>query len=433
MSSLLKNILFFLLLGLITAIPALKCNGQCQFIDDTAYYWARTNEVLKGFWQVGNPYFYNHRADLGVSFFIPDWLSAIPGSFFIWPVITAVLIFILLKQFKISGKLLYLGTVFCLLPVYNFIVRPTSMQTIYPFFLLFLIAVKSKKIWLIIISSALTFYIYPYLWQLVVIVLFFKFNKKFLLIPLLALPAFYYLYLQITSPYYWETMTRIGLVLTRLPTVASFYFFLLLSIPVFFLRREKFVVMFYLAFFILLFSNVITGKELETANHVGRFVILFGSICIVYLIFLSKKYILLAILWLIIFSSNFSTLNFSPIPRSKISYNYVLFDSRGGLQLMSSDELLERYLVWKYPEKLTIEKLVADFRSYTGTGPAVHQVAQYNYRVRLCLLLRQNNCGEIKDILSYYGLEYFQKILTRYNSDIVPNIENYYRKYHVNK
>ncbi|MEK7565501.1 MAG: hypothetical protein AAB506_00450, partial [Patescibacteria group bacterium] len=182
------------------------------------------------------------------------------------------------------------------------------------------------------------------------------------------------------------------------------------------------------------FSNVITGKELETANHVGRFVLLAGSIAIIYAISKTRKAVILLLIWLFVFRSNFSVFSIfaNKNPESVVqTSHYVLFHPAGGLFLMPSDELLERYLVWKYPEKLTIQTLVADFRSYSGTGPAIHQVAQYNYRVRICKLFRLSGCGEIKDILSFYGQDYFQKILDRYEAEIFPNITKYYQKYHV--
>ena len=224
-------------------------------------------------------------------------------------------------------------------------------------------------------------------------------------------------------------MTRVGLVSTRIPTISAFFYFFALLVPSFFLRKNRYFLTIFSALSILLFSNVLTNKELETANHVGRFVIMFGSLSIVYLVSKSRKFLVLAALWLLLFRSNFSTITPS-IYIPKYENRYVIFNPYGGLHLVSTDEVLERYLVSKAPQKLTVPILVNDFRSYAGTGPAIHQVAQHNYRMRICNLFRLGNCGEIKDVLSFYGEAYFQKILNRYETDVVPNISLYYQKYH---
>ena len=90
------NVIYFLSFGILSLFH--------RPVDDSEYYLARASEVLRGRLQIGNPYFYEHRNDLGISFLIPDWLTAIPGSFFIFPVLTAVLIFLLLKKTQGFGR-----------------------------------------------------------------------------------------------------------------------------------------------------------------------------------------------------------------------------------------------------------------------------------------------------------------------------------------
>lgn len=463
----LLQLIFFVSLALMAAFPVLRTHFLLETTNDAFYYYARTNEVLKGNWQIGNPFYYEHRHDLGISFIVPDWLSAIPGSFFVWPLITAVLIFLVLKTLEVKGWMLYVGTVFCFITSLYSIVRPTSMQTIFPFFLLFFYALlkylQSKKNTLVfVIAASITFYIYPYLWQVVLItlaslILMKKASTKFLLIPLLALPALTYLWLQLHAPYYWETMARIGLVYTHIPTLDSGLYFLTMSLPVIFLRKRLPFVVLYIAFTGVLFSSVITGRELEISNHIIRFIALYGAIGIVYLISISKRFFLLAIIWIFFFYKNFlflvsvinPTVPVVKIPpevnRAKVvkvkgpllnyipfmTNAYVLFHPNGLLHLMSSDEAVERYLVWKYPEKITEGVLIEDFRNFVGTGPAVHVTGHYNYHVRICRLLQRKNCGETKDAYEYYGKEYFQGLIKRYESDIYPNISQYYKKYHV--
>src|SRR3989344_147647 len=66
---------------------------------DEEYYYARIKEVKDGRPFLGNPYFYEHRDDLAPTFFITDWMAAIPlvagldlpktlaVNFFVWSVL----------------------------------------------------------------------------------------------------------------------------------------------------------------------------------------------------------------------------------------------------------------------------------------------------------------------------------------------------------
>lgn len=451
------------------ALPVYQSRFLWEPTDDAFYYYARTNEVLNGLWQIGNPYYFEHRLDLGTSFIVPDWLSVVPGAFFTWPLINAVLIYAVLKFLEVKGWKLYLGTAFCYVTVLCFIARPTSLSTIYPFFLLFFLALlkylkSNRNIVFLVLTSAATFYVYPYLWQIVVtalglLLLFRKGSRWFLAVPILAAPALFYFWLQISSPFYFETMERVGLVYTRIPTVETFWYFGIMTGLMFFLRKNMAFVILYVAFSLILFSPVVSGKELEIASHLGRFIALFGAIGIVVLISKANTFLVLAVVWLMFFYKNYIYLGAAIVDPPKLpevnipteaktktvikakgranyyipfmTNSYVLFHPLGLLHLMSSDEALERYLVWKYPDKITEETLVRDFRLFAGAGPGAHVIGHHNYHVRICRLLHLGDCGEFGDLRSYYGQAYFQKILDRYYSEISPNISEYYRKYHV--
>lgn len=461
--------IYFVCLAALVAIPVHQSHFMWEPTYDSFYYYARTNEVINGILQIGNPYYFEHRNDLGISFFIPDWLSAIPGSFFIWPLINVLLIYLLIKNLGIKGWKLYSGTAFCYISVLYFIARPTSLQTIMPFFILFFLALikyikSSNNVLFFVISSSLSFYIYPYLWQvvaatLVFLVLLRRGSRWFLLIPILALPSLLYFWRQINAPYYWETMQRIGLIYTHIPTLDTISYFGMMTLPIIFLRKNLAFLIVYFSLTLILFSPILTGKELEISLHLARFIALFGALAIVVLINKKKIFILLALVWLILFRNNYYDflgliINPPSVPQIIIpdivyqkkvikakglinnyipfmTNSYVLFHPFGVLHLMSSDEALERYLVWKYPDKLSVEILLEDFKKFSGVGRGAQTIGHYNYHVRICKLLHLPKCGEITNLYAYYGKDYFQKIIDRYYQDISPHIDFYYQKYHV--
>jgi hypothetical protein len=205
------------------------------------------------------------------------------------------------------------------------------MQIVAPFFLLFCISYgqwlkvktpsKLQNLFLIV-TVALSFYIYTYSWQIVLMVLgltalfliyhkdWFKLKNLFIVGlcgGILGLPIILYALKQISSPYYWETMARIGLVNTHIPTALSFYdggmilvILFLWWISFVWVRGLKdnpkykeaftFVSLLGLGLFFVSFSNLVTGKELEISNHIERFVIIWISVALVlYTWFLVKS------------------------------------------------------------------------------------------------------------------------------------------------
>jgi len=305
------------------------------------YYHERMQEVKDGYPFLGNPYFYEHRNELPPAFFLADWFAAIPllfGAsmmyatlidFFIWSFLFLVLAYLLFRVFTVSPWVSFIGSNIVFLSVFMHMIRIVSMQQIYPFFLFFLITFiywlkdpsDRKRIYFLVLSSALTAYIYTYAWQIVVAVLFltpfvFFFTDRreyirpfafmFALFVLGSLPLIMFTYAQMQTPFYWETMQRIGLVNTRLP--ASAVVSALIWIPVMFLlwfvlsrnntkvnlkKNDGEVFLFFVltgtAMIGVTLSNIITSKELELPQHIERFTIIWLSFASVYSLYFFAK------------------------------------------------------------------------------------------------------------------------------------------------
>jgi len=158
-------------------------------------------------------------------------------------------------------------------------------------------------IWLSL-AAASTFYIYTFLSYIVFltfvfIFFWFLFSRRFkelralitagIFTTLLLIPFGIYTLMQVGGPYYLETLSRIGLVYTHIPSVEAFFYGRWVVIGLialgllwkFFPKKEEGDSqrkLFWLAtgasLFVSLFLNIITGVELTLAVHIGRFIIL---------------------------------------------------------------------------------------------------------------------------------------------------------------
>jgi hypothetical protein len=196
------------------------------------------------------------------------------------------------------------------------------MQVVFPFYLVFLIALIlwlqdtqrfSKKLFLAL-AAAFTGYIYTYALQIVIVTfaltpLFFFFTARkdslkaffhmFAMFILGSLPLVLYTAKQVAHPLYWETMQRIGLINTHLPTAGvvyvsvwvllmfcAFFFFFRYDRRVGFMKEEGSQLLFFvllgLAMTSVMSSNIITGKDLELPQHIERFVIMWFTLVSVY-------------------------------------------------------------------------------------------------------------------------------------------------------
>jgi len=507
---------------------------------DEDYYYARMREVKDGYPLLGNPYFYEHRIDPAPTFFVTDWLAATPLvlgaslpvalilNFSLWSLIFAFLAFALFLELRLHRNLAALGAFLLYIQSYIWILRPVSLQQVFPFFLLFLLAAlrwyraperRGAKMFLAVAVAA-PFYLYIYLWQIVVAALLLLvgvlcarrdwLRLKNLVLPsifafLLALPALIYTAIQLGHPLYWQTAERMSLVYTYLPTAEVVYSggWVALTLLTFFLMwkwkrisEENFPALVVLSVLGIALvgvqaSNIITGKEAETAVHVKRFIVPWLGICLGALVaWLARRapgdakhtILRLTVLVLIIvlgtanvyFATNFS--NFfsgavrdvrvqkaqtltapfryledaeaSPVvvwatdPESDFAYylpaltrHYVLYSHPGTWHLVSNDEIMERYLAANYLHPITKESLFADLRAYAGPAAFAHRANTVNRGVKLCRLLQIErlgySCGDLVTPESLLGDAYFDNLIRENTTEIRPRIRALLAKYHV--
>src|SRR3989344_92525 len=281
---------------------------------DSLYYYARIKEVVDGHPLNGNPYVYEYRDTFAPAFFIPDIVSAIPMligfpfsigvllNVFVWSFIFLLLSFNLFRLLKFPKNWALLWSVILYISSYSFMLRPTIMQLIYPLFLAFLIAFvrfleepteRKRAVWLSIIAAS-TFYFYTYLayialLSLILAFFWYLYTKRYkelkaltrvgLLSALFLIPFGIYTWIQISGLSYLETLTRIGLVYTRIPTIEAYFYgrWIVIGLVVAWLLPNRHKVFWFSTGLGLLFSillNVFTGAELLLGVHIGRFIIL---------------------------------------------------------------------------------------------------------------------------------------------------------------
>lgn len=511
---------------------------------DWKYYEPRIREILDGHPFIGNPFSLEYNNELPPAFFFADWLSAIPqllglslelGTIvndIIWSLLFVFLAYGILRELGVSKIFSVIGAELSYIQVFDLMTATVSMQTIFPVFLFFLFSflvwikngAAKKRMILLIIASVLSFYVYTYLWQ-IALVMFGLVGLYWLLIKdkdrifnlirilcytfLFSAPLFALTYLQVTHPDYWDTMQRIGLIETRLPTAEVFYsgrwvaLALLLWFAVFKWREElrmepsyKLSLFFFaisgFSMLIVSASNVITGKDLELAQHIMRFIMAWMPLAFIGFLFFIKEYfarfkslnlykkIIIFVLCFIYLAAMFSYYKWFSYPvlhrqeiwqriidnqklnaplnwlenteknpvviwaddSNSVTNGYITVLTKhyvlsGGalLQLMSSKEVEERYLVSNYFNNLNLEDIKNDFKLYAGIGNAVHPAKVHNRRVVLCNFFQFNlfgvNCGEKTDAISLKGEKYFVDLHNKYAKEIVPNIDEYLKKYHV--
>lgn len=507
-------------------------------ITDSLYYYARIHEVVDGYPLIGNPYIFEYRGTFSPAFFLPDVLSAVPiviglpfnigilFNIFIWSSVFLILANRLLKTFGVSELWAAAWSIFLYLESYSFMLRPTIMQLVFPLFLLFLLALlqflyepflKKRLLWLASVS-ALSFYVYNYLAFVVFLAfagvfIWYLVSKQFkklgavfvagLYTVLFLVPFGVYSFIQMQGSLYEETLVRIGLVYTHIPTIEAFYFGRwivvgLLTIGALWLLRstnervnEKniFWIVTGAALFVGLFLNVITGVELTLAVHVGRLVVLWMTLllgAIVYEWFFVRKttngryivylhlcigvlvgLLLLGVVrnipralsfftfddrgypiaelqdyakplaWLeqnlnepVVILANISIGSYIPI----MTKHYTLFHSGAILHSIPTEELEERYLLWRSFEDVTIDDVKQDFGLYSGAGPLKDQPRTQNNRAMFCNVLSRfidwSECPKKTNGISLRGEEYFRKLAEEFKLVKVEQ-SDLLAKYHV--
>jgi hypothetical protein len=470
----------FVLVFLVSLIPVLHIGFSVgkewkgivpEYVEDSLYYYARIENVAHGYPLIGNPYFIEHRDEIAPAFFISDWLASVPlllhipfvpsiiFNIVLWSELFALFLYYLFRKFGATPLASCVFSFVTYLQVFWLFVRPVAMQVVFPAYVLFLLTlflwmtkVNSKKsFWFLFLSSLYAVYSYTYLLQIVVVTygilfLYYLFTKRWLetkelvrlLLSLLvgSIPFIWFTFHQVHNPLYADTIHRIGFVLSHVPRMDFFFYgrWVVVSLLLWalsakwidtssmFKATRNFFIITGLSLITAAGSNIITGRELELANHIGRFIIVWFSISFLtccYLIFSnmgkeslnwSKKsflglLIILgffgmmrniprafpffrmntsatrglqnyagAIAWLnqnqtgsvVLASDSFS--GYVPIMTS----DYVLFHPSGGLQLVSDREMEDRYLVSRFffggVSRVGIER---DLKLYGGAGKAL--------------------------------------------------------------
>lgn len=508
-------------------------------------YNARIKEIVDGYPLIGNPYFLEHNQEIPPAFFVADWLAAVPTligaslgwstiiNLLFWSLIFVFLAYKILRELGVTQAVSVVGAELSYFQVFSLMWTPVSMQIIFPFYLFFLFSflfwaknhADRKSQVLLVLAATSTFYIYTYLWQITITTLmmgtvfWFVTKQKEKAVGMLKVigctiifsaPLFVLTYLQLTHPDYWDSMQRIGFVPTHMPTAEVFYSgrWVILAVLLWFfgfwwsgeLRKDR-AYKLSLAFFIISglsmvavsASNIITGKELELAQHIVRFILAWAPLAFVAFLYSFKnnwahfrlfslhKKIVLFILCLVFFFGLASyykeyldyfvqrqlilqRINDEQRPNSALNWlerreekpvvvwvddsnskingyipivtkHYVLYSFGGVLHLVSSKEVEERYLVSNYFNNLSLDDIKRDFKLYAGTGNAVHPAKVHNRKVVLCKFFRFNlfgvACGEKTDSFTLKGEKYFSDLYDKYTKEIVPNIDYYLKKYYV--
>lgn len=318
-----------LALTLVPALDAFLILGNSwagitpTFVDENLYQ-AHVQNIGEGYLNDGNPYFLEHRYDPPLVIFGGAWLNALPLfaglpfnatlllNFIFWSLVGAALFYRLFRELAIPPWVAVLGTLLQYLQFYPYFWRSANLQPVLPFYILFYIALirlvreqNRRNIGLLAAATGLSFYLYAYLWQTVVITLGLLFlyslvRKNWPLMKaallssliggLIGLPVpLYMFWLSRSSPYFWESIGRFGLVNTHIPMAEVVYSggwigAVLVFLAIFYARarvlREDqafvqialFLALSGLGLWIMQGSNLFTGTLVETGEHMRVFI-----------------------------------------------------------------------------------------------------------------------------------------------------------------
>lgn len=516
--------------------------GVIPSYGDEILYYNQIHEIADGHFWYGNQYLMEHAGGPPSVIFAGHWLAALPlllGAPFVpamyfnnvlWGVIFALLGYVLLRGLFLSKIRSAAGSLFAYLSCYGLMLRPSSRQEVYPFFLLFYIALirllkyperRSSVIFLGLATGA-TFYVFSYLWQTVVITLglaalyalymrAWQLLRSILLASALGgaigLPSLLYmLYLSKTYPYFLESISRFGLVNTHLPMAEVVYsggwIGVLLALIAFvywrvpplrednrFLFISIFAAFTGLGLWIMQGSNLITGKLLETGEHIRPFIGPWLALVLLTVgsyFFERRKYfsrstgvvVCLFLLVLALGSLIFIKQNFYPYlsvennanawrqeqgyaaplrwidaqqkdpvviwtaPNGELglyvptlSRDYVLYAGGALWTLTSNQEIYERYLTASYFDHPSTQYLKENFSEYMGRQDVYHRAKTIERSIKLCRILyffdASHDCGAPPTSLELIGEPFFAELERKFTQDIQPNIKAYLQKYHV--
>lgn len=312
---------------LLTAIPALDTaltvgnawRGIPPTFTDETFYQGHVENIAKGHYNDGNPYFMERAGEAPLVIFGGAWLNALPQllglpfmaaayfNFIIFSLAFTALYFWLLRELWVPHRWAVLGSLILYLQCYAHVWRPANLQPVYPDIILFYIGfvrlIKNPSrgnIWLLGLSTGASFYLYSYFWQVTVITLGLLFfgaliSRQWRLVTstlwasliggVVGAPIiFYMLWLSYASPYFLESIARFGLVYTHLPMLEVVYSggwvgLVLLLLVIWYwqtpsLRDNKefriiavFTILSGGGLWIMQGSNTVTGILLETGEH----------------------------------------------------------------------------------------------------------------------------------------------------------------------
>ena len=501
-------------------------------------YDARVQAIGEGHFTGGNAFFLEHSDGPPLVIFAGAWINAIPLllgipftvtmvlNFIIWSLLFAITAYWLLRELRTPAWGAVFGTLFLYVQSYEHVWRPVNLQTVFPFYFLFHVALfrlireqSRKNIILLALVTGATFYFYSYLWQTAVITLGILFlyalvrrNWPLLKATLLSsliggiigLPVpLYALWLSLASPYFWESVGRLGLVNTHLPMAEVIYSGGWIGIVCAFLAvllwrartlRENgefillgsFLAISGFGLWVMEGSNLITGKLLETGEHMPGLIFPWLVVAIVSLgtlvwrqrAQLSSGMRMLAagtFLVLSIASVRYVSLDaFLPpyvnrsiwqanqqyakplvwlqdneknpvVVWSNPSYittllptytrHFTLHTYWGMLELAPDGEIRERYLITQYFNNPTVSDLKNDMESYLGRQDTAHIAKTIERGIKICRILffwdTTKDCGIPPTPQQLLGEKFFTDLEKKFRTDVKPNIKAYLKKYHV--
>lgn len=510
------------------------------FSDDL--YFTRVHTIGEGHLTAGNPYFLEHSDGPPLVIFGGAWINAIPLwmglsfitaqmiNFIIWSLLFAASVYWLFRELRAPPWVAMFGTLFLYIQSYGHVWRPANLQPVFPFYFLFYIALlclvrdQSRRNSVVLgLATGATFYLYAYLWQTAVVTLGLLFLyalvrkhwpllKATLLSSLiggvigLPVPLYMLLWLPHISPYFWESMGRLGLVNTHLPMADVIYFggwvgvALALLVVLYHrsqaLREDKefmflnvFLCVSGLGLWIMQGSNFITGKLLETGEHVAGLIfpwLVFTTFGLGAFLWsrrahLSQELRIFSVVVLVVLSvMNIRFINLSgyltPAVDSKVwrdeqsfagpltwlqmneknpvviwsdphdhlatvlpiyTKDFVLYAYYGMLELVPEGEIRERYLISQYFNNPTVADLKSETEMglYLGRHDYPHYAKTIERGIKICRILyfwdKNKDCGVPPTSQQLLGDKFFTDLENKFQNDIKPNIKAYFTKYHV--
>jgi len=284
---------------------------------DAMFYYARANDVTRGHFYVTNPYFFEHRDDASPVATLNDVIVALPqllgfsfntgyyANIFLWALVLLALLRIFFKEHSLHPILGFLGALWCYLGVYGDMLRPGTMQIIYPLYILFLLAFwsylnrKKGSMLFLAITAGITAYFYIFLFMTVVatlgvyfLVLLWSRNwpdiRRTALVGTMAigvaLPHIINTILLSSREFYAVTLERISLFYSHWPQIEAYYYgrwIVLVLLLTYLLRRyypdgvshitHFFITVTGTGILLAMVSNIFTGRDFEIAVHIARF------------------------------------------------------------------------------------------------------------------------------------------------------------------